>query len=698
MRSTLLSSSKLAELNWDSPISGLYKSKKIPKSVIKLNDANINNLSDLMWLFPNTIVYPPKVDNFNTAIEDQFFTGIGRVIKFQARPQFYNKNRFKKGPMLQNLTILVSDHHSKNTIELKWFNCYFSFIQKIKEYDYISFTGTISYYKNSPQIISPEMIEIKPEQLNELNDHSQFNAIVSYPTKNSVKSTHLSKIINKIPESLWQKIKEPLPLAIIKQNKFPLKNEAIKLLHGKGAKHSTSKDIAAAKSRLIFEEFFTAQSQFLQDKKSHQRLKTIPYKISPPNIKKLLSHFPFTFTPDQKISLQSIITDLKKPYAMHRLIQGDVGCGKTVIAFVAINLSINNKFQSVFLCPSEALARQHYRSYQNFFPQQNTHLLLGATSKKEKIKLREEIENGKANFVIGTHALLQESIKFKNLRLIIIDEQHKFGVNQRDLLFKKNPLAHLISMTATPIPRSLQLSTFGNFDISTIKSMPAARKGHKTKIIGPKLFEKFLTFLNTRLSLAEQAFIVVPAIDESEILDLKNINQTMERFQNYFPQKTIAALHGKLPTADKESILNKFILGQIDILICTSVIEVGIDIHNATVMAILNPDRFGLSSLHQLRGRIGRGAKPGFCFLIHEDNLSSLASSRLKIIEQENDGLTIAENDLAMRGEGNIFGKIQAGSGQSFVLADPLLHAESLYQARIAAKSFYNANDDIIYT
>jgi ATP-dependent DNA helicase RecG len=366
-----------------------------------------------------------------------------------------------------------------------------------------------------------------------------------------------------------------------------------------------------------------------------------------------------------------------------RMVQGDVGCGKTWVAFASCIHAIKEGFQTAIMCPTESLARQHFSEAKKLFTDAGIKvaLLLGGMKASEKKKLYEAISIGEIQLVIGTHALIQNDLSFKSLGLAVIDEQHKFGVEQRIKLVEKGKGAHCLIMTATPIPRSLSLSQYGDLDISTIKSLPKNRSGYKTRIVSEETFPKFLSFVKTRLSLNEQVYIVVPAIEESE-LDINNLKEVFDKFKKFFPESEICPLHGKLTPEEKEQSFLKFKEGKIDVLIATSVVEVGINVTNATIMAILNPERFGLSSLHQLRGRVGRGEKTGFCFLVAENKISKEAMARLEFIEQTSDGFSIAEEDLRIRGQGDLLGKNQSGSDGFKKIANPIAHYSLLLKAR----------------
>jgi len=348
---------------------------------------------------------------------------------------------------------------------------------------------------------------------------------------------------------------------------------------------------------------------------------------------------------------------------MMRLVQGDVGSGKTAVAIAIAFLLARNGYQFAYMCPTESLAQQHMESFFQILEPLGIkcHLITGQLKGKKRNEFLERLKSGEISVAIGTHALIVDDVKFKNLGMTVIDEQHKFGVEQRLKLTAKSKTEHCLIMTATPIPRSLSLSFYGDLDLSIIKSMPAQRKGIKSRIVTGETFQQFLSFLKTRIEMGEQAYILVPAISESPDQNIRDLEKTFKKFKDFFPECRISELHGQMKSEEKANVFRAFKDHEIDILVATSVIEVGINVLNSTIMAILNPERFGLSSLHQMRGRVGRGEKPGFCFLVTERKLNPDSLHRLQVIENNTDGFQIAEEDLKIRGEGDLFGQEQSG-------------------------------------
>ena len=661
-------------VSWNSPIDQLFS--KNSKNLSYLLDAGYAKISDLLWIFPLKLDYIPHPAPFSHALPGEIFRGQGKIVNIQQKPS--NRIKPKGKAPLQNITVYTKDLNSDNLMQLKFFNTYPSITYKLESLEIIDFYGTLQIFNNEKQIINPTF-----ENENKIQTHLD----ITYPVINRVKGHYIKAVMKKIPQLLWDQLEEYLPKDILKENKMLSLSESYRYVHGRNKADNFDKIILEqAKERLIYEEFFQEQLKILARKKLATTELSNTISICDREYSKLLSLFPYELTPDQKNVTNEIRENLTNTTPMMRLIQGDVGSGKTSVAILASIMTISSGFQAALMCPTEALARQHFQSIKNLlkasYPNIKIDLLTGSTKPKEKKIISENLSTGEIHFIIGTHSLIQDSVNFKNLSLAIIDEQHKFGVQQRIKLSKKNQGINVLIMTATPIPRSLSLTQYGDLDISLIKSMPKNRKEIKTKIVTPKNFEKFLSFLKTRVEMGEQAYVVVPAIFDNEDQNFIALEKAYKQFNHFFPNFKIEQLHGQLKSDEKECIFKSFTQGDIQILIATSVIEVGIDVHNATIMAILNPERFGLSSLHQLRGRIGRGEKPGFCFLIVESQLNPVSLTRTKIIENNLNGFIIAEEDLKIRGEGNLFGQEQSGENGGRRLANIVIHGHILQSAR----------------
>lgn len=679
-------------VEWSSTLE-TFLGKANQKSIEKLNTAGIKEVRDLLWVFPLRVVELPPLRSFQYIEDGRIFIGRAKVLNIQAKPNFRVRGRGKA--MLYNIMVHVQDTLSDKILQLKWFNSYGSVKEKILKATYLEFMGEASLFNGQPQFTNPEFYLLESS-----DSPSPFVTVsnelkIQYPTVNTIPGITIKKFMDKIPSDLWNKIPETLPVTVIKRKNFLSLSESFKIIH---AKVKPNKELEArAEKRLIYEEFFEDQIKIYLRRQYFKKPQARAYQVNPETFKSFCERYPYSLTADQTTTMGDVRRDLAGPHPMMRLVQGDVGCGKTTIAMIAAMIVIENGAQVALMCPTEALATQHYMGAQELFDERKykVRLLLGSTTAKEKRQIQKELLEGEIDFIIGTHSLIQDSVQFKELGLAIIDEQHKFGVDQRIKLTSKTTGAHCLIMSATPIPRSLSLTQYGDLDISTIKVMPAGRKGHKTRIVTEETYPQFLNFIKTRLSLDEQIYVVVPAITENaeSEQDFHNLENVLEKFKRYFPDHTVEGLHGQMKPDEKAQMFHAFKNHKIDILVSTSVIEVGINVINATVMAIMNPERFGLSSLHQLRGRVGRGEKPGFCFLVNDKTISALSMERLKVIEGNTDGFKIAEEDLKIRGEGDLFGTDQSGSQTQKRLANIILHADVLNEARADALHLIDEKD-----
>ncbi len=687
MRSNPSNSSN--SLTLQSPLVSLSRGSKPSKTVEALNKAGVATILDLMWLFPLKVQKLPTLTSFEHMRIGELFKGLGKVISVQQRPSF--RGRGKGGARLFDLTVVIKDVYSNHTLNLKWFNTYFSLVKKIQSSPYLLVMGEMGSFSGSFQMTSPENLSLTEDELPALEpghsaDKEEFK--VQYPTINKIPSAQIKKLIDKIPRSLWEDIADLTPeSALLKRGLMPLK-DALKHMHAIDGYNPDNHK--AAINRLVYQEFFEEQLKLMMRREGAVKKKAPLIKTGQAQLEPLIKLFPYEFTDGQLSACQEIASDLASGTPMMRLIQGDVGCGKTTVAIITCLLAIQSGFQSAFMCPTESLATQHFKTLKRILPQEvSCELLTGSTPSKVKKEIAEKLSKGEIDFIIGTHALIQDTITFKKLAVVIIDEQHKFGVDQRLKLVSKGEGVHCLIMTATPIPRSLSLTQYGDLDITTIRSAPKGQRGHKSRIVTESTFEKFLTFINTRIELGEQVYIVVPAIQDNPETDIVSVMQMEKKIEHWLPHRKLLTLHGALKAEEKEKALSAFNNHEADILLSTSVIEVGIDIHNATVMAVFGPERFGLSSLHQLRGRVGRGDKPGFFFMVTENKLSREAIHRLSILEETTDGFKIAEEDLKIRGEGDLFGKEQSGSMVKRKISNILLHGELLGQAREDAISLF---------
>ena len=469
---------------------------------------------------------------------------------------------------------------------------------------------------------------------------------------------------------------------------FISKKEAIKLIH----EPQNKEDVKKAQLKLKYEELFEFMFKinYLKELNKDNKIEYIR-NIDPEDVNEFIRSLPFELTPDQDKAIEDIYNDMTSSKRMNRMIQGDVGSGKTIISIIAAYINHLAKYQTALMAPTEVLAYQHYENIKNVLSGTNMRIdiLVGSMKKKEKDEVIEKLAKGKIDFLIGTHALLSENVVFKNLGLVITDEQHRFGVNQRASLKNKGILPDTLYMSATPIPRTFALTIYGDMDISNIKTKPKGRKEIKTIVKSEKELVDVYELLKKEIDEHHQAYIVSPLIEDSEVIDLTTVNEIKRNIDLYFNKNIKSAImHGKLSKTDKDKIMNDFKSGKIDVLISTTVIEVGIDVKNATMMIIYDAERFGLATLHQLRGRVGRNEFESTCILIGDKN-----NKRLQVLEESNDGFYITEKDYEMRGEGDLFGVKQSGDMQ-FKIANLHTDMKILLQARDDSKEFLDKNKD----
>ena len=504
-----------------------------------------------------------------------------------------------------------------------------------------------------------------------------------YHLTEGIKNSSLENIINSALSTNIT-LSDNIPNYLNEKYKLLTKNDAIKKIH----QPKTISDIKQSELKLIYEELFTYMFKINYLKSINKISKGLPKNFSDNDIQDFLSSLNFLLTKDQLTTIEDILKDMKENKRMNRLVLGDVGSGKTIVAIIAILANFLSGYQSTFMAPTEILAKQHYESIKEYFKNYNINisLLTGSLTKKQKEKIYNQISNGEIDLIIGTHALLNDNLNFKNLGLVITDEQHRFGVNQRNLLQNKglNGEADVLYLSATPIPRTYALTIYGDLDLSQIKTKPNIRKEIITKIANEKNIKDVLLKMYEELKLNHQIFVVSPLIEQNDELNLNSVIDLKEKLDKAFNNKVrIEILHGKLKQKEKDELMKLFSENKINILISTTVIEVGIDIPNASMMVIYNAERFGLATLHQLRGRVGRSNIQSYCYLI----TNSSNNERLKVMEESSDGFYIAEKDFEQRGQGDLFGVKQSGD-MSFKIANLKRDFNILSQANIDAKEF----------
>ena len=617
------------------------------------DELKISKFKDLLFQFPYRYIDKTK------------YHKISEIQSYNSEIQLIGTIKELKEVGIGSKKRLVANFHDNTgQIQLVWFKTNKWLLDSIKlNTKYILF-GKINDFKGIKSIPHPEL-----EIYNENNLKKRTNLFGVYPsTENLNKKGVTNKVFSKLIEELLihinKDIKENLPEYILKKYKLIGRRQAIICIH----KPRTLYELKRAVNRLKFEEVFYLQMRLIKKNiLRKQKIKGYAFDKIGDNFDHFYkNHLKFKLTNAQKRVIKEIRNDLGSGAQMNRLLQGDVGSGKTIVAFMAALIAIGNGFQACMMTPTEILSYQHYNKFKDICKVLNINIkvLTGSSKTSYKKQLKESLKQGEINLLIGTHALIYDSVEFENLGLAIIDEQHKFGVAQRSKLWHKNKFPpHILIMTATPIPRTLAMSVYGDLDMSVIDELPPGRKYIKTFHQTQRDRLKLLDFLKKEIDKGRQAYVVYPLIKESEKLDFKDLLDGYETFSRDFPmpEYQISIIHGKMNNEDKEYEMQRFIENKAQILVSTTVIEVGVDIPNATVMIIESAERFGLSQLHQLRGRVGRGKHESYCFLITGHKKTKESKIRMETMEKTNDGFIIAEKDLELRGPGNIMGTQQSG-------------------------------------
>ncbi len=474
-------------------------------------------------------------------------------------------------------------------------------------------------------------------------------------------------------------IPEVLPAELLYKYELLPRKAAVKLLHMPGNMEQGQR----ARRRMVFEELFLFQLKMQAYRAiNHKRADGVAHPVDLPAVRAFVRSLPFTLTDSQKKVIAEILHDLQQPYCMNRLLQGDVGAGKTVVAAVALFAVVKAGYQGALMVPTEILAEQHKRSLDRLFEPYGiqTALLTGSLTARGRRDVLGAMQMGLVDIVVGTHALIQEDVFFRALGLVVTDEQHRFGVNQRSVLRRKGMNPDVLTMTATPIPRTLAITAFGDLDVSTLRELPKGRKPIQTYAVPHSMLERVLGFINREVESGRQAYVICPLIEESEKLDVQNAIDIHAQLQFAFPSYRVGLLHGRMSPGEKDEVMREFSEGRVHVLVSTTVIEVGVDVPNSTLMVVYDADRFGLSQLHQLRGRVGRGEHQSYCVLI-ADPKSEVGKERMKAMTETNDGFEIARRDLELRGPGDFFGTKQSGV-PDFRLADMVTDFEVMEQAR----------------
>ena len=630
-----------------------------PKTINILNKININTVEDLLTYYPyryNVIKFI-NIDEANENMICYIKAKVLSVPKVAYIKKNFNRLDFIASNSNQDFKVTIFNRaYLKQSLTLD------------KE---IVLIGKFSKLKNSfvANDIKYNMNEERIEPIYHLTEG----------LKNSSLETMIS---NALKENI--SLNDYIPTYLSEKYHFLNKGEAIRKIH----QPESPSDIKNSMLKLIYEELFIYMFKINYLKSINKVTNGLPKKFDETKIQDFLSSLNFELTKDQLTTIEDILKDMKDNKRMNRLVLGDVGSGKTIVAFVAILANYFSGYQSTFMAPTEILAKQHFTSIKEYFKEYdiNIALLTGSLTKKQKENIYNQISNGKIDIVIGTHALLNDNLNFQNLGLVITDEQHRFGVNQRNLLQNKglDGGADVLYLSATPIPRTYALTIYGDLDLSQIKTKPNIRKEIITKIASEQNIKEVLLKMYEELKLNHQIFVVSPLIEQNDELNINSVIELKEKLNKAFSNKVrIEILHGKLKQKEKDELMKEFQENKINILISTTVIEVGIDIPNASMMVIYNAERFGLATLHQLRGRVGRSNIQSYCYLVTNNS----NNERLKVMEKSSDGFYIAEQDFKQRGQGDLFGVKQSGD-MSFKIADLKRDFSILSQANIDAENF----------
>jgi ATP-dependent DNA helicase RecG len=662
-------------LNLTYPITYL-KGVSVQRATLIYTELGIKTCNDLLYFFPfryidKTTFYTVKELQPNTS-EVQI---VGKITKVKSVAQ-------KRGSRL-----VATFEDATGTMELVWFKGqkWIKEALKINE-PYVVF-GKLNHYNGRFSIPHPEMEEVSAYKKKLQSKMQPVYPSTEKLTNSGVSNKMIRTYVQQVLQQFYENIQESLSPEIIENFHLISKRDALLNAHFPKNQEYLSK----AQNRLKFEELFFIQLELLTKKLINKtKIKGVVFKNVGAHFTTFYDNYlPFDLTNAQKRVLKEIRKDVASGAQMNRLLQGDVGSGKTIVALLSMLLAIDNGFQATIMAPTEILAMQHYLAISELLTSMDLRvdLLTGSVKVKKRREIHQNLEDGTLNILIGTHALLEDKVKFKNLGIAIIDEQHRFGVAQRSKLWKKNTIIpHILVMTATPIPRTLAMSVYGDLDISVIDELPPGRKEVKTVHRFDRNRLSVFKFMKDEIDKGRQIYVVYPLIQESEAMDYKDLMDGYESISREFPSPNyqISIVHGQMKPADKAYEMERFVKGETQIMVATTVIEVGVNVPNASVMIIESSERFGLSQLHQLRGRVGRGADQSYCILLSSYKLSEEGKTRLKTMVETTDGFKIAEVDLKLRGPGNLMGTQQSGV-LNLKIADVVKDSQILVAARNTA-------------
>lgn len=625
-----------------------------PKKALLLEKLQLTSIEDFLYFLPFRFEDRSQLKKISGIMPGEFATFRGEVL---------NAGIIFMGRRKRVFEVIFQDE--TGTTRAKWFRFNETYMrEKFKTGEKLIVSGKPTVNKKSGlEIIHPDTERMTGGAT---TSFETGKIVPVYHTTDGLHQKSMRSILNNVLDKYLPLIEEILPADILRRHNFLSRSEALHQAHFPPAEGVKDLDAfkTPAQKRLIFEELFLIQTGLAFKKKHAGEVQTgTAFKTRGELIKRFVKLLPFQLTSAQKRVLAEIMEDLENEKPMNRLIQGDVGSGKTIVALTALLTAVDNDTQAALMVPTEILAEQHYLNIRPYCEKLGLEMSLvtGTLKGKERKTIYENIQNGITRIIIGTHSLVQKEIQFKKLGLAVVDEQHRFGVLQREAMGKKGDHPHLLIMTATPIPRSLALTLYGDMDVSFLDEFPPGRQPITTRVYYEKQQDKAYTLMESELNKGRQAFVVCPLIEESEVMDLKAAVTVFESIQGNFPQFNAYLIHGKLKKEERQEIMSRFLRKEIQVLVSTTVIEVGIDVPNATVMIIEHAERFGLAQLHQLRGRVGRGEHASHCLLSVYFPISEEGKARMKAMQNSRDGFEIAEEDLKIRGPGDFMGTRQSG-------------------------------------
>jgi ATP-dependent DNA helicase RecG len=658
------------------------------KLALVLGRKGLTTIEDLLFYLPRTYEDRRRIFDISDAKVGLQGSFLGKIKA--AHPVFFSHSRRRA------FEIFLESQDGQHRLKLTWFNTPFV-AKKLTAGTLVMARGTVQQFRADLQIVHPEL-EILGKELDA--EVCAEGIVPVYSETEGLYQKTIRRIMRTAVTRFAPFIPETLPKEILTKYSFPSRSISLQFIHQppKDADlHELIEGRSPAHQRLIFEEFLKLSVGLAVRRKDFVEQQAHSFAKPEKLWNQFRENLPFRFTNAQRRVLHEILDDMMAPKVMHRLIQGDVGSGKTAVAAASALVALEAQKQVALMAPTELLVEQHFRNAQNWFRGMNLTLgmLTGSMSTKERREILEKLKSGEIHMIFGTHALFEKEVGFRELGLVIVDEQHRFGVRQRAALVQKGAHPDLLVMTATPIPRTLALTIYGDLDLSLIDEMPPGRKPIQTRVFTDRERPMLEMQVQEQLEQGRQAYVVFPLIEESEKLELKSLTEMLPSLQKAYSKFNVQHLHGKMKSEEKLKVLNEFREGKIQVLVSTTVVEVGVDVPNATMMIVENAERFGLSQLHQLRGRVGRGSHQSFCFLVASHMGSPEIVQRLRTMEKTQDGFKLAEVDLEMRGPGEIMGTRQSGD-PVFELARLPRDFDLLQQARKEAFDIVEKDSSLV--